>query len=351
MTYVSNYCVDDVIENNQSEDMMELEAPSYRYSFGYRLALSCPSMMHHTSDEGWQVFLALRSNSYLLVGSSDDCDISSINVLELLLKYDPAVIVMQDHREWASSNPLHLPNEVYKNWECLKNYDSCFKVTILKDAHQRPWYHRRCAEDMGCNAWIVYYHPKIVKHLAKYVRSQHLIRTYHSIDSLKVPEFTDRGRNGVILSGAISFHYPLRTKLFYHLPSDVFRLRHPGYVNNYCYTYDFMNMLSRFKVSICTASKYGYALRKIFESVACGCVVVTDLPSDDVLPEIDECLVRISPSTSVNEVYEICKELEDNYDADKCKYYADKCKRYYDYRHIGRLLAYDIDRLMRTYSS
>ena len=91
--------------------------------------------------------------------------------------------------------------------------------------------------------------------------------------------------------------YPLRQRAVRDrvvLGLDV--LRHPGYGNRGAVTPAYCRELARYRVSVATASMYGFALRKIIEAVAVGCTVITDLPAYDVLPEIDAALIRV-PST------------------------------------------------------
>jgi hypothetical protein len=96
-----------------------------------------------------------------------------------------------------------------------------------------------------------------------------------------------------MVSGAASNAYPLRQRVIRDaLDLGVDVLRHPGYGNQGPRTPEYMRHLAGYKVHVATASMYGFALRKIIESVAMGCTVVTDLPAYDVLPEIDGALVQ-----------------------------------------------------------
>ena len=70
-------------------------------------------------------------------------------------------------------------------------------------------------------------------------------------------------------------------------------LEHPGYGNPGSQVETYVKALREYRVHLATASKYGFALRKIIESVAIGCTPVTNLPTYDVLPEIDGALKRI----------------------------------------------------------
>lgn len=323
-----------------------------------KLALAVESMKRHTTDEGWQLMAGLSEADYALCGHN--LLEPSVEVGYLLRKYRPSIVVMQDKREWdgltAGGRKTHNSSERFKDVDKLKFCPDIFKVTVLKDAQSNPEYHSQSAEEIGCHAWIVYYHPDIVCRLAPYVRRHDLIRVYHTVDVDVVPKFhlkRQRARD-TILSGAISSAYPLRTSLLRACDRGEMKgtdvLPHPGYHRRGSETPRFLRTLADYKVAICTSSRYGYALRKIIEATACGCRVITDLPVDDVLPFIDGNLTRISPSTSPREVAELVKELCSSYDDDVQRDHA-TFARWYDFRLAGQRLAKDIDLLRAGYNS
>ncbi len=348
--------------------IQELPAPGYTPTAhlpNSRVALTVASMRNHTSDEGWQLMQGLQYGGYLLAGYGvetvrryGDCEFLDdlVSVPKILDWCNPSVVVVQDKREWEGRTADRIPDPRvrFSNIEALRTRPDVFKLTVLKDAHQQPSYHRDSADEMGCHAWIVYYHPGIVKHLAPYVRPKHLIRTYHSIDSDIVPIFTPEGRSGCLLSGAMNRTvYPLRSRLYNdrHSIPDLTWQRHPGYHSRGSDTPAYLKTLSRFKVAICTSSIYGYAVRKIVEATACGCRVITDLPSDDVLPEIDGNLTRVPSTIPTSEMNSLIRSLIATYD-DTTQYgYVFCTKRYYDYRILGKKLAGDIEAIHRSYTN
>jgi hypothetical protein len=268
---------------------------------------------------------------------------------------------MQDKREWdAPPRDFRDQTARFHGANELAGCSNIFKLTILKDAHQRPDYHRESAAEIGCHAWVIYYHPRIVCHLAPWLRPEHLIRTWHSLDSSLVPQWGSIKRlNRTLLSGAVSGAYPLRRRLFQHhrsLPGCQM-LPHPGYHMRKSCTPAFLRSLPAYKVSICTSSVYGYALRKIVESTACGCVVITDLPTDEVMqadlavPEssIDGNLVRVSPDISITDMAEVVATCYRNWNEERQRHFADSAKRWHDYREVTRKLSDDIERMRRDY--
>lgn len=350
--------VDSVLSGILSPPIGRLVAPAYvRFSSEpstrSRIGLAVSSMKDHTSDEGWQQFVGLEHAGYQLCGHG--LPINQTNVPRILAMTNPCTVVMQDKREWDSltrrdfRDPLARFSEVSE----LSKRSDIFKLTILKDAHQRPQYHADSASEIGCHAWIVYYHPHIVAHLAPYVRSEHLIRTYHSVDASIVPYYSTFGRDGALLSGAISSAYPLRHRLlqsYNQLPKLTY-LPHPGYHRRGCATPSFLRELTKYKVAICTSSIYGYSLRKIIEATAAGCVVVTDLPKDDVLPEIQDNLVWIHPDWSINRIRSIFKEIYAGYNPERQEHFSRITNEWYDYRAVGTRLAADIEKMKAIYKS
>ena len=273
-----------------------LAAPAYapRGEPLVRVALAVASMKDHMTDEGWQIMDGLARSGYTLCGRGLPC--GETDVGRVLERLNPGVVLVQDKREWdVARGNFRDPAARFRQAWALADRPEVFKLTVLKDAHQRPGYHADSAAEIGCHAWVTYYATPVVTHLAPYVRPQHAVRTYHTLDASAVPAYDPSGRSGCLLSGAVSDAYPLRSRLVHgaHRLPETTVLPHPGYHRRGCATPGFLKLLSRFKVSICTASVFGYALRKLMESTACGCVVITDLPSDEVLPEIDSNLVRV----------------------------------------------------------
>ena len=120
-------------------------------------------------------------------------------------------------------------------------------------------------------------------------------------------------------------------------PMRVYVLPHPGYHNRGCRTPDYLNTLRYYRVSIATASAYGFALRKIVEGVAMGCTVLTNLPAYDRLPEIDGALVRVRGNGMVD-WHEAIDEAEECWHLYGRQSWAAKALEHYDYRAVGERL-------------
>lgn len=329
--------------------------PFLQNDHGDGVMLAVETMREHTSDEGWQLALALHSNGYALAGHGLPIHAThAAEILRLLAHRGKTIgtVVVQDKREWdVQPGNFRDPKARFMGMERLRNDPELFKVTIVKDAQHDPEYHKSSADDMGCHGWITYYHPRIVTHLAPYLRPQHCIRTYHSLDSSKVPAWDHRVRSGTLFSGAISGAYPLRQRILKALgtlPTVVYK-SHPGYHRRGTETPKFLELLSCFRVAICTASRYGYALRKIMEATACGCKVITDLPVDEVLPEIEENLIRVHPEISMHDLASLLQKTELAYDKEEQQELAWRAKSWYDFREVGRRLVVDLQALRLRY--
>jgi hypothetical protein len=353
--------VNDILASVPSPIIEELPAPDYLCppsEVGCKVGMAVSSMRDHMTDEGWQIFAGLESAGYLLTGSGFSPE--ERRMLETCCgcitgRLGPDVVVMQDKREWdVQPGDFRDPAARFTGLHHLKRDPCIFKMTILKDAHQKPQYHRESADEIGCHGWIIYYHPRIVKHVAPYIRLEHCVRTWHSIDKTLVPEYraSDR-RNKALVSGAISAKfYPLRTQLFTYSGNmdNCDFLNHPGYHRQGCHTPGYLRTLSGYKVAVCTSSIFGYALRKIIEATACGCKVITNLPADERLPFIDDNLVRLPDQADFRDVRRCVQRAIDNYNPIEQEVLSDLAKECYDYHRLGSLLATDIEKLRRSYN-
>lgn len=314
---------------------------------GSRVFLGIESFRRHMSDEGWQLQAGMHEAGFDLWGRGLPND--SVDVPAILRAAKPDTVILQDKREWNPSDVACIDkSERFIGYELLGRRNGMMRLTILKDVQHNVLDGYRTANICGLHAWIVYYHPKMVKFLAPYVREHHLLRTYHSIDRDKVPEFADRSKRCLLSGASTEDVYPLRFKLFHANLEHIDKHKHPGYHANGSHTNSFLEKLAKYRVAICTASIYGYALRKLIEATACGCRVITDLPPDEVLPEIDGNLVRVSPNTPPKLVDALAREMSETWDYNVQAEFARKAVEFYDYRRQTQKLAFDILALRRS---
>lgn len=313
-----------------------------------RIGLAVGSMCNHMTDEGWQIFQGLEYNGYELWGRgliNGDTDVRRI-----LAVSNPDIVVIQDKREWDVSPRDFRDREArFINHTLLKDHPS-FKVTILKDAHKRPSYHKAAAEEMGIHLHIIYYDEEEVRKQAPWLDGP-VVRTYHTIDEDIIPEYEDR-TGLAVLSGAVWSAYPLRQRLIQeirYLPIGTAYLPHPGYHRQGCATPLYLRNLCQYRVAICTCSIYQYTLRKLIEATACGCRVITNLPQKYTLPYIDDNLIRIADDASTSDVRDLIKDTANSYNPSIQKEFARIAQEKYDYRVVTKKLVEDIDNAATSY--
>lgn len=290
---------------------------------------------NHMTDEGWQLQEGLRLAGVTLCGKGYD---GLLNVPAILDRYQPDAVVIADPRDWtAAMGGAFDKGAEFTGLEALRDVPT---AVVFKDAANSPDFQRGFQERVQADALICYYHPRSVCACAPWVTAERIIRTHHSVDADAIPEFTT-DRRGAIVSGARNAQvYPLRELVIRN--SQVWGvdvLPHPGYNNRGSHTPAFYATLNDYKVCIATASRYGFALRKIIEGAACGCVAVTDLPVYDALPHVERGLVRVEVR-----IEEAIAEAAGRWVSQAAWAAAEEAKGFYDYRAVGRRLYADLER-------
>jgi hypothetical protein len=350
----SEYYIRDVINRVPRGDCALSLPPVYTPVDGPKIGLCVESMRDHMTDEGWVLFHQLQNVGWRLAGGpykNSVLDFPTVDCREILT-HKPSTILLQDKAEWDTEDRnfrFRDPSARFDNVGALAEAPG-FRMVVRKDAHQKVAYNKEFSDQIQTHGWVVYYSPAIVCHLAPYIRPQHVVRTYHSVEPNNIPKFA-RDREGVLFSGAMSTAYPLRQRMSTMRLPNTTRLQHPGYHRNGCCTPEFLRTMVKHKVVIATSSRYGYTLRKMVEATACGCTVLTDLPMDEVLPHIDENLVRVHPDWSEVRICNLLREMLATYDFDRQRHYAALAMAHYDWRVVGQRLSDDIEALRNTYGA
>lgn len=304
---------------------------------------SVPGSKGHVTDEGAQRQNGLAACGWRMAGCG--CDIDETDVEIILRQCEPDIIFIQDPRDWCTDNPgldRWIPREIaFTNIEALKDYPA-FKVVVMKDAGTAIDFQRQFAEKVGANALNTYYHDLSVIEQAPWTKDYVRIREHHTIDGTWFKWPTERKR-GVVSGARNSNVYPLRSMAFQHAGElGIDMVQHPGYHNRGSKSEDYKRMLAGYKVSVATASRYGFSLRKIIESVAAGCVVVTDLPEYDVMPVFDDALVRVPRGADIEYLREAISLASVFFDARMeeglIKELSEKTRQHYDWRASGERL-------------
>ena len=305
------------------------------------LFLAIQSFEKHTSNEGWQFQLSMESAGYKLIYAN----VHGNDIQDILLMYgnDIKNIIIQDPREWIGWSELNVPSERFTNYRLLANHNAR-KLCIIKDAQHFSVQNREFGEECGIDTWIHYYSKDIVTNLNPWLKSKKLIRTYHSVEASSIPLFKELGRldRGLLSGAASSNYYPLRTRLFKSRINNVDCLKHPGYTATGTYTNQFLRTLNSYKVAICTASKYGYLLRKIIEASCCGCRVITNFSLSEVPPVIERNLTRVDDNIGKEAIESLVNVLCSTYDNEEQKEIAKQAIEFYRYEHIGQFVSNQI---------
>ncbi len=296
----------------------------------------------HTSDEGWQLQDGLRVAGW-------DCRYGPANVSELLDAHRPDVVFVQDVRDWLSESDISFRKDIdFAHLEAIGEA-GLPAFTVLKDAWGWHDIQAACARHIGASyrgGILTYYRHDMIHDVAPWTRDYPLHRVHHTVDGDLIMNAvangewqfsTHRGRG--LVTGNVSPVYPLRSKAVRHADQLGLHVRtHPGYTNLRCDTPAYLLELMKYKVHVATASQWGCAFRKIIESVACGCTPVTNLPAEDVLPEIDGALVRIPTDIDVASLKQTIDEAEASWDFEQRLAWAQIALRYYDWREAGKRL-------------
>jgi hypothetical protein len=308
----------------------------------------------HMTDEGHQMQQGLALAGYQLYGpgflnrgSNDAGYVSYVSQC--------GTMIVQDQREWDSSRiGCFDKGRDFTGLPAVAERPDIFRVAVHKDAHQDPQYHKRSHETIQPHAWVHYYHPKIVKLLAPWMRERHMIRTWHTVDPGAVPEFSTTRPVSCVLSGSLSSYYPLRARLAQAANrgqlGDVLLVRHPGYGSRGSKTPAYLELLSTAKVAICTASALGYTLRKVVEATACGCRVISNIAVDDPYPHVDQNITRVPSDITVPDMRDVIELEVAAYDPRQQAQFAAVARTWYDYRTVGEHLAARITEARGNYA-
>jgi hypothetical protein len=306
-----------------------------------KLVLANRGYAQHTTDEGLQLEDGLHAAGWCLAGYGvgDSC----VDVPTLLARYTPRVVMVQDVRDWHRDNRWGCfdPRYHFARWERLRDCGA-FVATPFKDAGSMPKVQAEFFQRVRPGALVTYYHPDAVREASKGAVSDYAqVRTYHTVDADLVRSIPLDGerRRGIVTGATGVGVYPLRQRVFEGAAAlGIDGQGHPGYGNKGCDTARYLRQLAGYKVHVATASRFGFALRKIIESVALGCTPVTDLPAFDVLPEIDEVLVRVPSRISIDDLRGVIDEAERSWDLERALALSAKACAYYDYRVMGARL-------------
>lgn len=311
------------------------------------LVLANIDLRKHVTDEGEQLQAGLEQAGWTLAGFGygDGC----VDVPTLLDRHKPRIVLIAAREDWDERSPGCFDRRCsFRRIHVLASRPDIFKVQVVKDCPGPVDRRKRWCEEIKASAVLLYYHPDSMLAVSPWLRDYPLIRTWHTVDGelcRKIIETSGVRALGAV-SGARSPVYPLRSMAADNaawLGLDV--LQHPGYRVRRSHSAEYLKTLAQYKVHVATCSVYGFALRKIVESVAVGCVPLTNLPSFDVLPEIDGSLVRVASDIHAGSLRQSIHQQAAEYNTETRLEWARRCWEFYDWRVRGKALSQELTRI------
>ena len=316
-----------------------------------KVVLANSSYKNHMTSEGNELQLGLAHHGWILAGYKYD---NITDVPKIIDTYHPDVILIQDKRDWDRDHPGSFGNHDlhFSHTEVLADHPEIYKIAVFKDAGSSLPYQYDHFKEIKADTLLTYYHEKAIRKLNPELNYP-LIRTYHSIDKDIINSLTPTPRKDkTLISGAIGKQvYPQRTDLMLtalnHMTNGALEAYvHPGYGATRPMSPEYLQTLKSYKVSICTCSKYQFALRKIIEATACGCIPLTNLPTWDPLPVIDKYLVRVSMGDNSKDIIKLAELTVDLWTPELEAEMVKDTLAYYDYRNITNILDKNITELV-----
>jgi hypothetical protein len=298
------------------------------------------------TDEGEQLQRGLEHAGWKLCGFGYDDNCTDVPTL--IDRHQPSIVFVQDCREWRQECAgCYDPRVEIKNWRCLHNYPDIIKTTVVKDAGSLKEFQRDFFSEIGAAVAVTYYHDYAVlaDDCSTWLRGRDRVRTYHSVDAdyLRTLKLGGERRRGIV-TGCAGPIYPLRQLAFANAERlDIDIQWHPGYAAKGCGTREYLRRLSGYRTHIACSSRFSFSLRKLIESVAVGCVPITDLPTWDVLPEIDPFLIRVPRSIGVDDLRDVITDVERAWTLERAMHYAEKCRAFFDWRAAGLRLSGELE--------
>ena len=324
-----------------------------------RLLLGNADYIGHTSSEGAQGQDGLREAGWIVTYAGKAKGGHVQDVPAALAEHDPDIVLVSDPRDFTPGVGAFVTWAEWRNVEALRDHRA-LKLVVLKDAGTAIDFQRRFAERIGADALVTYYNrPAVCAASGGWAAEYPLVRTHHTVDALEVwaawNDWEDCGARPVaaFISGALNRDvYPLRERLWNEPWLD--RLKHPGYNNRVRATPVYLDHLACYRVSVCTASRFNFELRKIVESLAMGCAVVTNwewpdpTPEGETLPIWWNDIIHVRSDEPTDTIRDIVAEAVAQWNlADAIDRAGRMCARY-DYRVEGRRLDRAITDLWRS---
>jgi len=302
---------------------------------------------------GWQGVAGLIAGGYTPYGPGlphTDRDVQAV-----CLREKPDIVFVEMKHVWDTSSRGPWRETVPKRSELtgvdwLGRDRGIYRVTRWCDPRTFQGYMQHfLTHELRPHAILVRYDLDNVAGANPWLDRDTLVRNYHTIDKGHLSQVTPRRQQG-ILSGAMAPAdvYPLRSRLAAARQSCGPLLRAMELLSHCGYAHKggpeaqkYLAQLAQYRVAVVT-TPYGWAIKKLWEATLAGCIVLTNLPADDVIPGIDENLIRIPNDIEPAELARRIRKAAAGWNRDRQQFLAEECARLYDYRVEGARVAAEI---------
>ena len=254
----------------------------------------------------------------------------------------PGVVFSEEWNTWNPAMPQPPSKDCgFTNFDWLGRQPGIFRATKHADPWGHPEKHREWQKRFNPDVILVRYEIARCLRIAPYLDRKKLMRIHHSVTRQYCPEVSGIARHRIcLLSGAVNARiYPMRSRLWREVRElsswdGVFTIRphHHWSRTGGSAVPDYMMELARHKVMFVGTARWKVAFKKHYEGTAAGCIVVTNLPTTERIPVIDENLVRVTDDISAGELRDLCLDLADGWNQERQRDLAERTVRRYDYR-------------------
>ena len=317
-----------------------------------RVQFGVKAFENYASDTAFLIQRGLEHAGFPCYGKGFPGDRDCTNMRVVCEREDPDLVFCEEWNTWNPDMPQPPSKDVgFVGYDWLGEQESIFRVTKHADPWGHPEKHAEWQQRFNPDVVVVRYEIDRCLKIAPYLDCHKLVRIHHSVTREYCPEVTAEGRDRVcLLSGSAgSRAYPLRHRIWrevQELPrwDDVFTIRphHRWSRTGGSAVPAYMRELARHRVMFVGTSQWHVSFKKHYEGTAAGCIVVTNLPTSDVVPVVEENLVRVPDDIVAEDLAVLCRGLAREWDEEKQRDLAMRVVDRYDYREEAWRLFDDV---------
>lgn len=174
---------------------------------------------------------------------------------------------------------------------------TCNKVFLADDLHwwNQPMRHMKLMSFALCDTILATYAYTLTRFYPDIAGVKKVVWIPHAASPDFMVPYNDRPENSILLSGAISQHYPLRQQMMSLLAQQSYSIKshsHPGYHAGYDYTSNpnigrgYAETINRHRIGFTDCLTFKYVVAKYFEIPAAGALLLADDAVKEPLKEL-----------------------------------------------------------------